>query len=440
MSPGLTLRVGVSPYKEMNLSCFAMYIQGNQDCEPGMELEILSTIASTMNVTMEMVVSNGTGCGSQLPDGTWTGLMGMLERDEIDVTGNLCSIKEDRTAGPYFEPSWPVLTHRQGFLIKKPSVEYKFDIFAPFQLPVWLTLLSMAIFITVLTAAFTYCFTRERQKGSVVTSKSFFATFQSFDPSLVPRHDYPRPKLLWAVWIICFGITSGIYAAYITVVLLSPVAKYRPFSNQAELAEALLKGEYKLLDYHRDHVSLPQCYSNATCEKFRLAIKLHQYVQAKGDTDEGGSLLAKLLAPGSDNLVMVNSYYWLQMYADTFGGRRSDLWLIDDEMSGEKWSSFFLRRNASFNQPFNYALIQMDAFKYYLPELYVPLARHVFRGKSFRGSLPETYTLNINLMGGPGRIYAVGMIAAVIVFCLELCYSWCHRERVSRKVTIVTIL
>lgn len=78
----------------MNPECLWKY---TRDCDPGPELEIFTFLMILLNFTVEIKYSSLRGCGNINSNGTWTGLLGMLHRNEIDITGNLCSIDEIRT-------------------------------------------------------------------------------------------------------------------------------------------------------------------------------------------------------------------------------------------------------------------------------------------------------------------------------------------------------
>ncbi|KAL1284423.1 5'-AMP-activated protein [Trichinella pseudospiralis] len=89
------LRVGVSVWDYMKPEC----VSTSRGCSPGPELEIIYLAAQMMNLSIEFVLSNEKGCGirKRTPDSSyWTSLMGMLARNEIDITGNICYLMQER--------------------------------------------------------------------------------------------------------------------------------------------------------------------------------------------------------------------------------------------------------------------------------------------------------------------------------------------------------
>ena len=51
----------------------------------GMFMDLLNIISETMNFTYAIAPPKDKGWGNQLEDGTWNGMLGLLEKDEADI-------------------------------------------------------------------------------------------------------------------------------------------------------------------------------------------------------------------------------------------------------------------------------------------------------------------------------------------------------------------
>lgn len=109
------LRIGVSSLDNMNPECLQQH-QLRRNCDPGPELEIFTFLMILLNFTVEIKYSSLRGCGNINSDGTWNGLLGMLQRNEIDVIGNLCVINEKRKNLSWLKYTWPVIQEKKHFL------------------------------------------------------------------------------------------------------------------------------------------------------------------------------------------------------------------------------------------------------------------------------------------------------------------------------------
>ena len=70
--------------------------------------DVWNTLQETLNFTTMIRESSDGNWGSPNPDGTWTGMLGMIQRDEIDITISEMVLASVRTKE--FDYSNPILT------------------------------------------------------------------------------------------------------------------------------------------------------------------------------------------------------------------------------------------------------------------------------------------------------------------------------------------
>lgn len=132
----------------------------SRDCLPGVELEILLTLLERLGVKHYTLHSNNEpGCGELDVDQNGTvrnasGLMAMLFKGEIDVTGIVCSFSQKRSS--VFGYVWPLIYSRQIFVIKTPDVTKEdSDIRRPFGWEIWYAIAAIfaaIVFLRIFSA------------------------------------------------------------------------------------------------------------------------------------------------------------------------------------------------------------------------------------------------------------------------------------------------
>ncbi|GIY33388.1 glutamate receptor ionotropic, delta-1 [Caerostris extrusa] len=94
--------------------------KGNGDVQlEGCEGKFLQIVLEALRIQYEIVVSKDLLYGEPLPDGNFTGMIGMVQRGEADLTGGYLTMNEVRSKVVNF--SIPYLIEETTFITPKPG-------------------------------------------------------------------------------------------------------------------------------------------------------------------------------------------------------------------------------------------------------------------------------------------------------------------------------
>ncbi|CDW57888.1 hypothetical protein TTRE_0000618801 [Trichuris trichiura] len=402
------IRVGVSSWDQMHPECVDL-LQGKTRCRPGPELDILQLAATMLNMTISFVHSAEKGCGLSRDNGaSWTSLMGMLSRNEIDVTGNICYLMEERLS--MFGASRPVWYSYQAFLIKKldpPSIRFKAQ--APFDLRAWLVIIGCIVACAVVEAA-----KELPEKGATLSIRNGISlTWQTF--MLFAR---PPKEVIWIFGTFFFTLLKIYYTTYVLASLLYPAGVQRPFTNIVELADLLESGEYRLLHYHPAKFLRFEFCPPETC------LQLTRAVQSKGIYYVNDSSPHRLLQSliDNNNLVLISTEITLEFYLSKFL-QRDKLWLIRDNIFLQM-NSYFWRLDFPMRKTLDQALTTIGSYKMNVLKRYVDSAVTKSNKHPQVRAQVSPYT---QLRADHGKNlfiqYSVAVAISVAVFLMELLWA-----------------
>ena len=109
-------------------------------------LKTTQMIAQALRFSYSLIPAGKIEIGRRLPNGSWTGLVGLIQRNETDMVISTLSVSEQRLQVADF--SYPYNRVRLTFATRKP--EYTPDLHAfvlPFSLGVWLFTIASLLFI-----------------------------------------------------------------------------------------------------------------------------------------------------------------------------------------------------------------------------------------------------------------------------------------------------
>lgn len=416
------LRIGVAPWDNMNPECL---LQTRRNCDPGPELEIFAILILLLNFTVEIKYSTSPGCGNINSEGIWSGLIGMLQRNEIDVIGNLCVIDETRTNQSWMKISWPVLQQKQAFLIRTPTPDNTFRILAPFSGLVWVSLAMISILFMCLFGL-TYFYSKQFKFQKSLT-RACSDTFK-----LIFNFDCPLISSGWFFCLCFVGFVLILYSTFITVAVLKLPDIERPFKGHVDISDLLMTGFYKRVD-NRNPPSTIRCYNQEVCSKLQEGVERNKfhYVNVSGlitlkrysAKEATKVLLDELVA--QPNLVLMHNKIFLRIYLHSYR-EREKLWLLNDDDSGEEWYSYFYRNSSNLlvTSLFDKVLILMGDSKQRIINWYVSLSHFAPNSNVIKGQfLPDSTRLNITLIWRMYIIYIVGVAVGVTVLVIEILYA-----------------
>lgn len=406
-----TWRVGLSPYQNMHPEC--LHLQST--CDPGMELILLSIIAKLFNAKLKFIETKKLGCG-QLENGTWTGLMGLLESGAIDITANFCWLTQVRLNQSFISHTFPVFQDRQHYLIKVPRSSYGFEIHAPFQVNVWLTVTFFStLFLITTCLIFKLYYSIPPVKKSVITLVAEILEIV-ID---IEKENSCGFQLVCLCWVGFVSFFLLLYSTKITAVLLTPVSIEKPFRNGLDLAEKIDSGEYKFIHYQYPR---PACYG-MTCELFENGIsKYGWHKQAAKTIEDIHAFLNEMLK--FNNLVFAMDKNLVASYFRKFP-ESSKFWLIEDKISGGNWYTYLVHSDFYLKRYFDHALILVGDFKMNLFQRQLKYFSNVHQENIIKSETSTQQSISLNQIYGPVILIIVGWIVAIIIFVIEIVARYC---------------
>ncbi|GBM09341.1 Glutamate receptor ionotropic, delta-1 [Araneus ventricosus] len=211
----------------------------------GSEFPVLEILSKYMPFSYELLIRKDYVFGNAQPNGEWTGMMGMLQRKEVDMAIGwvACSYKRQTIV----DFSFPHIITADVFVTAAPkTLRREFPFLSPFQFLVWMILLTTLVCSGLALSALDI-----DRSGKVV--KNFFKRWLAEIGRLAAlfigqgRYDrYQSGKVrafmyLWSIskLILVFGYSTDLLA-YLTV----PVNE-TPLQTVQELRDAVVAGKYQ---------------------------------------------------------------------------------------------------------------------------------------------------------------------------------------------------
>lgn len=202
-------------------------------------LKITELLAQALKFTYQLIPAENTEIGRRLPNGSWTGMIGLVQRNETDMVIGKVAVTIQRLEVADF--SYPYNRNRITFATRKP--EYIAELLAfllPFSLDVWFY--SIAALLLFPAACFLLLKKKYTFRKLVFVA---FKTIVSQDMGIEPIRS--REYILLAFWQIGAGFLIFCYAGVLLSFLTFP--KLSGIRTIPELAAAVAEGKYQCTTY-----------------------------------------------------------------------------------------------------------------------------------------------------------------------------------------------
>ncbi|GIY54816.1 hypothetical protein CEXT_77411 [Caerostris extrusa] len=165
--------------------------------------------------------------GDPLPDGNFTGMVGMVQREEVDLAMTYLAMNEIRSKVINF--SMPYYADRISFITSKPeNSKQNLALLQVSDAPTWIAMVIVLIVMSVLFAKF---------KGSV-GNNLFRLMGTVVGQSLNIGNGSLRSRILLAAWLLFALVISLSYSVTLLSHLIQP-AKVAPIRTFHELSRAV---------------------------------------------------------------------------------------------------------------------------------------------------------------------------------------------------------
>ncbi|KAG7164985.1 glutamate receptor 2-like [Homarus americanus] len=204
----------------------------------GTMVNTMNVIANKLNFCIEYVVPDDLVYGEELPNGTWTGMMGLLTRSEVDMSGVVFSQQYNRAKAVDF--SEPLHMNDQAVAYKRPQPEPDIAGFMrPYTRLIWITQL-VTLFVVFMCITFVSYYT-PRQEDNDSNERVWTATLWTVAAPLaqasswLPRGDSLR--IIAGTWLLMAFILGSVYRSNLKAMLILPKLRL-PFNSLEELIES----------------------------------------------------------------------------------------------------------------------------------------------------------------------------------------------------------
>ncbi|GFV38656.1 glutamate receptor ionotropic, delta-1 [Trichonephila clavipes] len=204
----------------------------------GVEGKLLQCIAEKLNFEFEILYSPNGQFGTSNSNGTWDGVIGLVQSGKADMGFGALCITEERLEVIDFSISYNVL--QKSFITKEPSQLPKITVFTyPFTLNVWILYALMILAVTVL-------FQRVMFRNATLLG-SFLSVLGSISSQAMENvKDTPWRRILFGLWLTIAAVMPFLYNINFLSFLTMPEKVPVPKSFE-ELSKEVLSGKYKCL-------------------------------------------------------------------------------------------------------------------------------------------------------------------------------------------------
>ncbi|GFS91077.1 uncharacterized protein NPIL_424481, partial [Nephila pilipes] len=204
----------------------------------GVEGKLVQCLADKLNFEMEVLLSPDDEITSDFGNGTFGGIVGMLQRGEADMGVMGLTITEEVSEAVDF--SIPISALEMTFLTKEPGEMPKVAAFTyPFSQDVWFLYAFMILTATILFQRIMF------------RNATFFGSFLSVLGSIASQAiqnviNSPWRRVMFVFWLTIATVMPFFYNTSFLSFLTMPQKVSVP-RNFEELSDAVLSGKYKCL-------------------------------------------------------------------------------------------------------------------------------------------------------------------------------------------------
>ncbi|GFS74566.1 lig_chan-Glu_bd domain-containing protein [Trichonephila clavipes] len=228
----LFLRIAIMPMR--HIMEIKTDEKNNVDFTGGVEAKLIEILSSKLGFDYKLIIPDDKEWG-KFVDGQWTGMIGMVHRNEADIALGDLTVSDPRFKIVDFVP---YTMETSTFVTKIPKAMLKSASFLmPFQWPVWILSIFLFIFMPIL---FKYLMIKKISQSRMYVSM----IGNIFNQPLSFNVENGIDRILMGSWILYAVLLSSSYTALLLSSLTIPIRE-NGITTIKDLASAVSKGKYR---------------------------------------------------------------------------------------------------------------------------------------------------------------------------------------------------
>ena len=262
---------------------------------------IIRHLSQLFRAPYKILTPSDGGWGKMLPDGNWSGMVGMVKRSEVDLA--VGGIPLDSELFQAVRTSYPYLFSDNTFVTDKPkSLPSNLSFFHPFSLTLWISIIAIIFIISFIFFILTV---RKKESFQTVLFLIFGSSVQQPVSFKLRKTNL---KLLLGSWLFFnFVITNSYKALFLSSLSFPPLTGIRNIQDLAIDAE---RGEVTCFTYKENMFS--EIFLKSDIESWRsIGRCLKRNVITYGSPEE-------LFLKAPRNKVFIDAKIYLTQYEKDF--------------------------------------------------------------------------------------------------------------------------
>ena len=377
----------------------------------GLDAEYIKTLSTSLRFKLDVVLTADGEWGRELSNGSWTGLVGMVLRNESDIALGGIAVTEKRYkiisySSPY---RFTYLT----FATNLPRSLPRFTTFLyPFTMHLWI---ALAVLLFLMPFILRILLRRKITLGNL-----FFDTIKSllYEPITSHNNDHLRDYFLQGAWLIAAMLISFSYAATLLSFLTIPLRE-PGVQNIKELSELVAQNKFRAGCFKGTNV-----VNILRADQHKSIQELADHIMDNKNDIEPDIGIVKKFYKSKKSALIAPEIYFKMNFANTL--RISPEPVKCTAISMVMLKSFCCRRklDAHINRMFNSGLSQQ-------------ILKRTLTKIEINEYLKATYvekdlTLNLKDLLGAFVFYLIGNALAAIALIAEILISKLHKRKRSK--------
>ena len=172
------------------------------------DAKLIRLLSEAFQIPYKLLIPADNAVGVKLPDGNWTGKLGMVKSTEADLAVGGIGLTEERFQAINF--SYPYTFSQLSFMTNKPKpISSSLILLSPFSLEVWISLAILILSVSFLL----FFLTITKESYECVLYKVFCSLLEK---SIHIKRVKRNMRLIIGAWILCTFVITNSYKAVLS--------------------------------------------------------------------------------------------------------------------------------------------------------------------------------------------------------------------------------